>query len=385
MKTKLVRITTVPISLYKLLSGQLKFMNNYFEVTAISSPGWELEKVANNEGIETISVSIARKPSILKDMISLFKLRNELKKISPQIVHTHTPKAGLLGMTAAFVNQVPIRLHTVAGLPWIEYKGIKKFIFICIEYITYKFATHVYCNSFHLMNYIIKKNIISKSKISVIGNGSSNGIDTNYFSPNVNLIDQSFDLKKKYTIDDEKVLIFIGRLVKEKGVEELVDAFVSLKVTHKKIKLILLGPLEPERDPLSINTKVIIDNNPDIIITGYKDDIRPYLCLSYLLVFPSYREGFPNVPMQAAAFNIPSIVTDINGCNEIILNYQNGLIVKPRSVKELKTAIELLLTDKVLYNRLKENCRKNIVERFDQLYFWNKILVEYNNHLNKII
>lgn len=384
MKIKLVRITTVPISLHKLLNGQLKFMNNYFDVIGISSPGWELEKISEQQGVKTIAIEMSRTPNLFKDLVSLYRLTREIRNIAPHIVHTHTPKAGLLGIIAAYLNKVPIRLHTVAGIPWIEYKGFKRKTFMFIEFITYKFSTHIYCNSFHLMEFILGNKLIEKSKISVIGNGSSNGINTKYFCPSDELIEKSLKLKNDHSILNEKVLIYVGRLVKDKGIEELIEAFVTIKLTNPNLKLLLVGPFEPHRDQLTSRTLEIIKSDPDIIMTGYVEDIRPYLCLSHLLVFPSYREGFPNVPMQAGAFGLPSIVTNINGCNEIIIEGVNGILIRPKNSNDLIKSINKILTDIDFYNRLSKNCRKLIVDRFEQEDVWIKILIDYNLQLEKL-
>ena len=359
-------------------------MNNYFDVIGISSPGWELDKISEQQGVKTIAIQMSRKPDLYKDILSLYRLTKELKNIAPNIVHTHTPKAGLLGMIAAYLNKVPIRLHTVAGIPWIEYKGFKRKIFMFIELFTYKLSTHIYCNSFQLMDFILCNKLIEKSKISVIGNGSSNGINTKYFCPTDELINMSLKLKKDHSLSNEKVLIFVGRLVKDKGIEELIEAFVTIKLTIPNLKLLLVGPFEPHRDQLTSKTLEIIKSDPDIIVTGYVEDIRPYLCLSHLLVLPSYREGFPNVPMQAGAFGVPSIVTNINGCNEIIIEGVNGILIRPKNSEDLTKSIIKILIDSDFYNRLSMNCRKLIVDRFEQENLWNKILVDYNLQLEKL-
>lgn len=380
-KAKLVRITTVPISFRLLLKGQLKKMSSYFDVVAISSPGIDLKKVYEEEDVPTVSIKMERKPSILKDFISLFKMIYHLNQIKPDIVHTHTPKAGFIGITASKIVGIKIRLHTVAGIPWIDAKGIRRKILWFIEFITYKFSTHIYCNSFQLMNFIINNKLISPSKISVLENGSSNGINTEYFDLNndVKLISNS--LINKYELQDYKVILFVGRKVRDKGIEELVEAFLLLKKVNYKIKLMLVGPLEHSLDPISNSITEIIKNDPDIINIDYVDDVRPYMALSYLLAFPSHREGFPNVPMQACALGLPCVVSDINGCNEIIINEKNGLIFTAKNHKALSEAIEKLLLNSELYHFLKSNARNIIKEKYDQNNLWNALISEYNKYL----
>jgi glycosyltransferase involved in cell wall biosynthesis len=171
--------------------------------------------------------------------------------------------------------------------------------------------------------------------------------------------------------------------VKDKGIGELVRAFSQLKKTHRHIKLLLIGPYEPELDPLSVSVHKIIEEDKDIIRVDFQQDIRPYLIISHVLAFPSYREGFPNVPMQAGCFNLPSIVTNINGCNEIIEHGKNGLIVPVKNAEALQQAMELLLTDQSLFLKLKENARKLICERYEQKRFWSLLLKEYQDQLKK--
>jgi len=218
----------------------------------------------------------------------------------------------------------------------------------------------------------------------VLGNGSSNGIDTEFFKPTPDIYSSAQKLKKELTITDKNfVYLFIGRLVKDKGIEELVDAFALLGKKYEHIKLLLVGPFEDELDPLTEKTKHIIKSDGNILHVGFQHEVRPYLALSHALVFPSYREGFPNVPMQAGAMGLPSIVTDINGCNEIIEHAINGLIIPVKNENALCAAMEKLITDETLYLRLKVNSRKMIVDRYDQKHFWSLLFDEYQLQLKK--
>ena len=382
-KFKLVRITTVPISLKKLLSGQLEFMSKFYDVTAISSVDKSLKEYYNKHGIRFVGVNMKRKPSPLYDIFSLIKLIYKLYKLKPHIIHTHTPKAGLLGMMASRFLGVKIRLHTVAGIPWIEKKGLIRFIYKTIESITYKSATHVYSNSFALQKFILNENLLDKNKISVIYNGSSNGINTDWFKITKQIEDNKNSIINDFNLRNHKVIIFVGRLVKDKGIEELVTAFKELCEESFKIKLLLVGPFEHNLDPISNEILEIIKNHKNIICTDYIEDVRPYFLASDILTFPSYREGFPNVPLQAASMELPCIVSNINGCNEIIIDRYNGLVVEPRSYLSLKNAIKELILDQNLYNHLKSNCRKSILNKFDQTQFWHHLQYEYKRLLDE--
>ena len=383
-KLKLIRITTVPLSLKVLLRRQLHFMSSHFNVLAISSPGQLLTEVSEQEGVKTLAVEMTRAITPIKDLKALWQLYTVLKREKPAIVHTHTPKAGLLGMLAAKMAGVPIRLHTVAGLPLMESTGNKRKILEGVEKITYGCATRVYPNSQNLAQFILQNKFCGSSKLKVLGNGSSNGIDTSFFQTSPAIEEAAGNLRKQYDISEEDfVYLFIGRLVKDKGIEELVQAFIELKRENRRIKLLLVGPYEPELDPLSAAVEKTIGEDKDIICAGFQSDVRPFLQMSHALVFPSYREGFPNVPMQAGCFHLPSIVTNINGCNEIIKHGDNGLIIPVKNKEALCEAMEQLLIDNAAYNKMQQNARSMIVERYDQQHFWNLLLIEYQEQLKK--
>jgi glycosyltransferase involved in cell wall biosynthesis len=357
-------------------------MSSYFEMIAVSSPGKVLEEVSNQEGVRTASITMTRSITPAKDLQAVWQLYRLFKKENPSIVHTHTPKAGLLGMIAARMAGVPVRMHTVAGMPLMETKGFKKKILQGTERLTYSCATAVYPNSKNLALLIQENNFCKKGKLKVLGNGSSNGIDTEFFQSNEPLETSATNLRQSLNIGgNDFVFLFVGRLVKDKGIEELVTAFVNLKSSYPFIKLLLVGPYEEDLDPLSDGTKTIIHGDQNIIHAGFQKDIRPYLIISSVLAFPSYREGFPNVPMQAGCFHLPSIVTNINGCNEIIEHGMNGLIIPPKNAEALQDAMLALLTDERLYDKLKSNARRMIVERYEQKMLWSLLLNEYNEQI----
>jgi glycosyltransferase involved in cell wall biosynthesis len=377
---KLIRMTTVPISLKVLLRQQLRFVSEYYNVLAVSSAEKELEEVRIEEGVRVAPINMTRSITPLKDLHALWRLYKLFKKERPLIVHTHTPKAGLLGMMAGKIAGVPIRMHTVAGLPLMESKGVKRILLEFIERITYLCAHKVYPNSKNLEQFILKNRFCNNAKLSVIGNGSSNGINTDYFQLTPDVVSAANAIRKDLDIKDaDFVFVFIGRLVKDKGIQELVEAFLKINRENNQVKLLLVGPFEQALDPLPESTLQAINQNKSIKHVGFKQDVRPFLALSNVLVFPSYREGFPNVPMQAGCMELPSIVTDINGCNEIIEEGKNGLIIPAKDASALQAAMECLLNDKMLFQQLKANARNMITARFDQKLIWNLLLQEYQN------
>lgn len=386
---KLIRITTVPISFKVLLKGQLRFMaSNGFDVKGVSSEGEELREVHENEGIVMEAINMSRKITPFQDLKSLWEMWNFLRKEKPQIVHTHTPKAGIIGMLAARLAGVPHRLHTVAGLPLMEATGIKRKILNFVEKLTYSSATRVYPNSKGLYDFILQNNFTQSNKLKIIANGSSNGINTTFFSPAQVSEIEKVALREKLNIhSDDFVFVFVGRIVSDKGINELIKAFSELQTVENKpagIKLLLVGGLENDLDPLNPETLAEINQNKDIISVGFQQDVRSFFAIADALVFPSYREGFPNVVMQAGAMGLPSIVSDINGCNEIIVEGENGLIIPPKNVEKLKEKMLTLARDKNLYIKLKENSRRMIKNRYEQSMVWKALLEEYEGLLQSV-
>ena len=371
---KIIRISTVPISLDLLLKGQLEMLSNEYEVIAISSPGKELETVAKREKVRTIAVPMERKISILKDFVSLIKLICIFKNEKPYIVHSLTPKAGLLAMVAAWICNIPIRIHTFTGLVFPTAKGIKQKLLITTDRITCKCATFINPEGEGVKKDLQRFGITSKP-LKIIGNGNINGINAELFSRTNEVMQKT----KKIIKPDKLTFCFVGRITGEKGINELIEAFNELHTKHSHIRLMLVGNYEEKSDPLKPETIQIISVHPDIIHTGWQNDIRPYLAASDIFVFPSYREGFPNAVMQAGAMGLPSIVTDINGCNEIIKENVNGIIIKPHNKNMLKNAMEEMITNKNLRINLAQNARCCIIPKYEQKKLWKEILTTYRS------
>lgn len=377
---KIIRIATIPGSLWALLKGQLRFMSDYYDVIGISSNTSDFFKVKQNEGIKTIPVNMTRSITPFKDLRGLYKLYRIFKKEKPFIVHTHTPKAGTLGMLAAKLAGVPNRLHTVAGLPLIESTGIKRQLLNRVEKLTYASATLILPNSFALKDIIVAQKFCSPLKLKVIANGSSNGIDVEHY-----------DLKNvsKKTVDEirnrlnilvtDTVFFYIGRIVKDKGINELIEAFDEISKFHSDVQLILVGYKEKELDPLHPQTEILMNINDRIHEVGNIEDIRPYVVISDILTFPSYREGFPNVVLQASCMEKPCIVTDINGCNEIIKHEVNGLLIPVKDSKALKMAMLELYNNPEKTKELAKNARPNIINKYKREDVWRELLCLYNN------
>jgi glycosyltransferase involved in cell wall biosynthesis len=377
---KIIRITTSAGSLRTLLKGQLRFMNKYFDIVGIGTGEKTLEQVRENEGVRTINLNMTRTISPLKDLVAVYSLYKILKVEKPFIVHTHTPKAGIVGMLAAKLAGVKHRLHTVAGMPLLEATGFKRKILDLVEKFTYQFSTLVLPNSFAMQEIIIKEKYTTQNKLKVIGNGSSNGIDTNYFNPELVSKEEKYEFKKSLGINEKDIVfISIGRIVADKGINELVKAYTKLIKTKPNCKLLIIGPCEAHLDPLKDETNDLIESTESILLLGRQSNVRLYLAISDVLTFPSYREGFPNVVLEACAMNLPCIVTNINGCNEIIDNYENGIIIPVKDDEAIKEAMIYMIDNPTERKQMSLNSREKIVKNYQRQYIWDEILKQYKS------
>lgn len=375
----------MPISLHLLLNGQLSFMQSQgFDVLAASAHGPEIDHL-NANGISHRTIPLTRKITPIQDLWCLIALVGLIRSLRPDIVHTHTPKAGLLGMTAAWLCRVPVRIHTVAGIPYQETKGLKRTVLRWVERVTYLAAHRVYPNSTGLRQFMSSEFPDLIAKYKVLGNGSSNGVNIDFFQPTPELHEGATAIRRKYNIPErDPVLCFVGRLVRDKGVIELVRAFKQLSSQNGTPWLLLIGPLEQDLDPLPDDILKEIKSTHHIVCPGFQDDVRPWILASQVLVLPSYREGFPNVLLQACALERPCIATDINGCNEIIDHNRNGFLVIPKNVDSLKSALKQILDEPKMATEMGKLARERIIKYFSQSYIWNELLNEYRHQLSLV-
>ena len=287
------------------------------------------------------------------------------------MVHSITPKAGLLSMMAAWVCRVPVRLHTFTGLVFPTSTGFKQKLLIFTDRLTCSCATHIMPEGEGVKNDLINYQITSKP-LKVLGYGNIRGIDLKYFDRTAEVEKETEKIRKT----DITTFIFIGRLVRDKGINELVGAFAKLNKEYTKTRLLLVGRREDKLDPLEGQTLQEIENNPAIITTGEQKDVRPWLAASDIFVFPSYREGFPNVVIEAGAMGLPAIVTDINGSREIIIEGENGIIIPARDSEHLYTAMKQLMASPKQTRQMANNARTMIESRFEQT-FVRKCLKKY--------
>ena len=373
---KILIMATISYSIDTLIKNQPKYLSEFFdEIEYTAADTGEVQSILDREGGKFYTIPMERKITPFKDLMVLYKLIVYFYKSKPDIIYTFTPKAGLLGMIAGFFSFCPTRIHNVVGMPLMEATGRKKVILQWTEKLTYLFATHVYCNSFGLKEYI--NDTLTKKEVKVIGQGSINGVDSQFYN-------DTFTKEEKNKIrenlgfgETDFIISFMGRIVKDKGVDELVEAFKLLNQKYKNIKLLVVGKFEEDLNPISNATKTFISENDSVKLVGFQNDLRELLSISDLFVLPSYREGLPNSLIEAGSYGIPLVATDINGCNEIIIDGVNGKLVKKKDSNSLYLTMEELYLNKDLYDKLKNNVRESIVSRYQQDYF----LEELKNNL----
>ena len=371
---KLIRTSTIPASLENLLKGQLKMLSKYYNVLAVSSPGDDMETIEEREGVRTIAIPMERRISLIKDFISLIRLIVLFAKERPDMVHSITPKAGLLSMLAAWITRVPVRMHTFTGLVFPTATGKMQKLLIAMDRLTCFCATHINPEGEGVKRDLVNYNITSKP-LHIIANGNVNGIDLEYFDKTPEVVEKACSYKKEGTF----TFCFVGRMVRDKGINELVHSFLRLYQKDERVRLLLVGPFEKELDPVLPEVEEHILHHTGICYMGYQNDVRPFLVASDALVFPSYREGFPNVVIQAGAMGLPAIVTDINGCNEIVLPDLNGVIIPSKDEQALYESMKYFASHPVEVERMAANARPLIASRYEQRIVWNALLDEYKS------
>lgn len=368
MKLKIIRATTVPQSLNCFCKGELKELNKKYDVIGLSSSGEKLEEVAQREGVRVVGVSMERRISILRDLIALFRIVLAFMRERPYMVHSMTPKAGLLCMVSAWFLRVPVRVHTFTGLVFPTATGLLRRVLMVTDAITCYCATHVIPEGEGVKNDLLKHNI-TKKPLRVLGYGNGRGVDMEYYS----LRDDVIRKMEELNLHDESkfTFLFVGRIVKDKGINELCHAFSLLHSQYPQTRLWLVGAYEDRLDPVSKATKELIDNGQNgIEAVGVKkdDELLAYYAAADCFILPSYREGFPNTVLEAGAMGLPSIVTDINGSREIIVEGQNGTVVLPKNENALYEAMWRIINQDEWRKMMADNARKMIEDRFEQGY-----------------
>lgn len=371
MKPKIIRACTVSMSV-DFVTGILPELQKKYEVMLLSSPGSELDDTEREYGVRGIRVPMERHISVMHDIISLLRLIRVFRKEKPRMVHSMTPKAGLLCMMAAWLTRVPVRVHTFTGLVFPTATGLKRRILMLTDSITCACATHVIPEGEGVMK-DLRNHGITKKPMKVLGYGNIKGVDMMHYSRRPEVMELAQKLKKEGAF----TFLFVGRIAKDKGINELCTAIGKLS-GFAPVRLLLVGWNEDGQDPISQEAKEMIENNSAFEYVGgkYGNELLAYYAAADCFVLPSYREGFPNTVLEAGAMGLPSIVTDINGSREIIIEGENGVIVPPRNEEALFQAMLEMVRNKSKREYMASQARDLIASRFEQS-FVQKCLLDF--------
>lgn len=370
---KIFQLVTVSKSI-PLMKGQIEYLRDKgLDVHVVSSEGPEQNTYSSDI---THVVNMEREISLKNDLKSLINMIRLFKKEKPHIVNSGTPKAGLIGTLAAFITRRPVRIYTVRGLRLETVTGLKYKILYAMEKLAMLCATDIIAISESLKDKIVKLGLEKKEHIIVLGHGSSNGIDLDHFTKNNNAIPEQ--LKEK--LDNHFVIGYVGRIVRDKGIHEVIEAFKLIQEKHSKVKLLIVGPIEKD-DSISSEDYHYLQNNPDIIMTGHVNNTVNYYNHMDVLVFPTYREGFGNVSIEAQAVEVPVIVNNVTGAKDTLIDKVTGYLVKKGDFEQIAQKVEYLINHPSLKEEMGKNGRRRVEEKFRNEIVWKHLETIYKNNL----
>lgn len=365
-RPRLVIVTTVPDTFTAILRGQPAFLQQYYEVTVVSSGGDVLFPFARSEGVTSAEVPMVRGIDPLRDIVSILRMIFVLVRLRPDIVHSYTPKAGLVAAVAGFICRVPVRVHTFTGLLFPTSHGFRRQLLRCVDSLVCMLCTHIVAEGVGVRRDLYEGRVTARS-IQIIGNGNIAGVDTVRFAPDAaDVAAATEELRQRLALGTSTVFCFVGRINRDKGIDELMAAFARL-ASERDVRLLVAGAVEMTPCPPSTAALDVLWHHPAVSALGFLDDVRPVMLLADVLVLPSYREGFPNVVLQALSMGRPCIVTNINGSNEIITSGETGWVVAPYDWTKLYHALaEADSCDRSALRRMGEAGRRLVCRRFEQ-------------------
>jgi len=378
MPLHLCRIVTVPFTFITLLPAQLRtIIDSEIDLTLVSSPGEELEVIKSQLGVRGVGIPMTRQPDPIRDLRSLIALTKFFRREKFDIVHSSTPKAGLLTAIAGRLAGVPIRIHTYTGQIWMEMREPMRLLMRGIDWSIAALNTHTYADSFSQRVLLVREKLVPPNKIDVIADGSISGVDLSRFDPQVHAASRA-EIRRQLNIPQlARVIIFVGRVTKDKGINELIAAFHHLHGRYDNIHLLLVGPFEPERDPLPIETLNATSSHSNVHSIGFISQPELYLAASDIFCLPSYREGFGSVAIEAGAMNLPSVATTVTGLVDAIVDGETGLLVPPKNVEALVKALETMIVSPEMRQRMGAAARARAVNKFDAKIVNQTVVNEY--------
>jgi glycosyltransferase involved in cell wall biosynthesis len=385
MRLRVTHVISADMGVRFILLNQLLFLKNKgYEVTAVCSDG-KWVKYVQEAGIPVRIIEITRNLNLYKDLLSLWRLFRYFRSEGFSLVHTHTPKAGFVGRIAAKMARIPVIVHTNPGFYFHENSGLfsRKF-YVLLEKIAASCCDFIFSQNSEDVETAVRVRICEASKIKCIGNG----IDISRFNPDQYSSERILEKKKELGIPStSRVVGFVGRLVREKGVIEFLEAADMVTQKIPDVRFLAVGPLEPEKsDRIQPSILKQLGHEKNVImLPEMRTDIPDLLALMDIVTLPSYREGMPRLPMEAGLMRKPVVVTNIRGCREVVKNGETGILVPLKDSKALAKAIIYMFEHPEEAQKMGMNARKRVEELFDEKNFFPKIEMEYQKLIKKRI
>jgi glycosyltransferase involved in cell wall biosynthesis len=373
------------------LQGQLRYLQEQgFDVTIISPPGKALEDLARSNTVKAIELPMERKIAPLQDLVSLWRLWRKVRALRPTVTNVGTPKAGLLGGFAAWLNRVPCRFYTLRGLRFETTTGLRRHLLIYAERLACRFAHRVVCVSKSVREKAVASGLTSRERTVVFGSGSSNGVDASRFMLTPEIMKRAAVLRNELGIPPKAPVVgFVGRLTRDKGIPELTEAFLRLSDQFPHLRLLLVGPFENE-DPLAPENRRCLESHPRVILAGHckaspnpqwrdqpVEDTPPYYALMDVLILPSHREGLPNVVLEAQAAGKPVAAAMATGIVDAVVDGETGLLFPVGDVSAMVKVVARLLSDNELADKLGRGGQERVTREFRQEQIWEALFQEY--------
>lgn len=375
---RLVHVVTVPES-FVFLRGQVRHMHaRGFRVTGVSSAGPYQAAFAREEPVELLTVEMPRRITPLHDLGAVSRLARAIRRIRPHIVHAHTPKGGLLGMLAARVAGVPVRVYHMRGLPFMTATGGRRRLLVATERVACALADRVICVSHTVREAAVAHGLCAPGKIVTLAGGSGNGVDaTGRYAPRADDAARRASVRRAWGVPaDAPVILFVGRLVIDKGVQELAAAWARVREAHPDAHLVLAGPEEAQN---AVPSSVLdaLRGDARVHLLGHLAEPRDAYVAADVVALPTYREGFPNVLLEAAAMRLPVVSTRVPGCVDAVVDEVTGLLVPARDARALADALTRYLDDPALGAAHGAAARARVLRDFDQRRIWEALHGEY--------
>jgi glycosyltransferase involved in cell wall biosynthesis len=374
---RLVHVVTVEDTLL-FFQGQVGFMRaRGVEPTMVCAPGPYAAEFERRNGVPVVGVAMERRITPLRDLVALWRIWRVLRRVRPDIVHAHTPKGGLLGTLAGWLARVPVRVYHIRGLPAQAASGMRRRLLMATDAVSCRLAHRVLCVSASVRDAAVAEGLCPAAKVRVLGRGTGNGVDAEGRFDPARLAGAGAAVRARFGIPPgAPVLLYVGRIVRDKGMEELAAAWRELAGEDGGLHLLLVGKLERE-NAAPPEAVALFREHPRAHMAGQDEDVAPYYAAADVVVFPTYREGFPNVPLEAAAMAVPVVATSVSGCVDAVVHGETGLLVPPRDAGALAAAVRAYLGDPALRARHGARARERVLECFRPADVWAALHAEY--------